>query len=191
MAFPIAVQQILHRETPSCRRRTKLAVQRDAGKAPYRCIHDQTKGSGPARLLGIACCLLSKNLCGKLNLDVKAVWIRILALFAVAVLLANTQCYARCARGACGSASVPSNCHHRHTKSPEGDPGPCPLQHNQFTGPEAGIAKVSPATTRIITLPVLAGNSSVAVTGLHFLLQVDTGSPPAGHGLSMSSVLRV
>ena len=130
-------------------------------------------------------------MCGKLNLDVKAVWIRILALFAVAVLLANTQCYARCARGACGSASVPSNCHHHHTTSPEGDPGPCPLQHNQFTGPGAGIAKVSLETTRFLTLPVLAGDSTVAVTGLQFLPQVDIGSPPARRGRSMSSVLRV
>ena len=130
-------------------------------------------------------------MCGKLNLDVKAVWIRIFALFAVAVLLANTQCYATCARGACGSASVPSNCHHHHTKSPEGDPDPCPLQHNQFTGPGVGIAKVSLETTRILTLPVLAGDSIVAVKGLQFFSQVDTGSPPARCGLAMSSVLRV
>jgi hypothetical protein len=122
---------------------------------------------------------------------VKAVWIRIFALCAVAVLLANAQCYATCASFACGSASAPSDCHHHNHESPEGDQGPCPLQHNQFTGPEAGIAKVSLEITRILTLPVLAGDSTVAVTGLQFLPQVDTGSPPAGRGRSMSSVLRV
>jgi hypothetical protein len=121
---------------------------------------------------------------------VKTVWIRIFALFAVAVLLANTQCYAECASFACGSASPPSNCH-RHHKSSEEDPGRCPLQHNQFSSPEAGIAKVSLETIRSLTQPVLAWDSSVAVTGLQFLPQVDTGSPPARRGRSMISVLRV
>src|SRR5260370_29701277 len=115
---------------------------------------------------------------------------RIFAVFCVAVLLAVAQCYANWTSFACCSSSAPSNCHHYH-KSSEGDPGPCPLQHNQFFGPEAGIAKVSVEISTILTLPVLAGDSSAAVTGLQFLPQVDTGSPPARRGRAMSSVLRV
>jgi hypothetical protein len=129
--------------------------------------------------------------CGKFNSGVKAVWVRIFALFAFAVLLANAQCYAICTGDGCGLTRAPSNCHHHHPKSSDGDPGPCPFQHSQFSAPEAGIAKISLETTAIFVVPLLVGFSSAAVAGLHFLPRLATGSPPARGGGSTISVLRL
>jgi hypothetical protein len=116
--------------------------------------------------------------------------IRVLALIGVAALLANAQCYAKCAMTAVDSGHAPSDsCHHR--ESSQGDPAPCPNQHAELSGPEAGIAKISLETTTVLSLPILTRDPSAAVRDPQVFAQVDTGSPPGGNCRSTISVLRV
>jgi hypothetical protein len=127
----------------------------------------------------------------KLNSGMLAGRIRVFALIGVAALLANAQCYATCAMAAAGSGHAPSDdsCHHR--KSSQGDPAPCPNQHSELSGPEAGIAKISLETTTILSLPILTQDSSAAVRDPQGFVKVDTGSPPGANCCSTISVLRI
>jgi hypothetical protein len=135
-------------------------------------------------------CAFKALLYAKLDLRMRAGWIRILALIGVAALLGNAQCYAKCVIAACGSSHAPSDsCHHQKTS--QGDSAPCPRQYSDISGPEAGIARVSLETTTIVTLPVLTQDSSAVVSDPQFLAQVDTGSPPGRNCWSTISVLRL
>jgi hypothetical protein len=135
-------------------------------------------------------CAFKTLVCAKLDLRMRAGWIRILALIGVAALLGNAQCYAKCVSAPCGSGHAPSDsCHHQKTS--QGDPASCPSQYSDISCPEAGIARISLETTTIVTLPVLTQDSSAAVRDPQFLTQVDTGSPPGRHCCSTISVLRI
>jgi len=91
---------------------------------------------------------------------------------------------------AASSGHAPSDsCHHR--ESSQGDPAPCPNQHAELSGPEAGIAKISLETTTILSLPILTQDSSAAVKDPQGLAQIDTGSPPGANYCSTISVLRI
>lgn len=116
-------------------------------------------------------------------------WIRVSVLFAVAMLLANTQCYGACTAALRRSAEAPStSCHHH--KSSHGDDAACPYSHSEFAGPEVRIAQISVATA-IPILPVLAADSSAVIPEPPVFSQSDTGSPP-GVDISLAiSVLRI
>ena len=125
----------------------------------------------------------------KLNLGMEAGWIRAFVLIAVAALLGNAQCYGTCGGSACGSAQAPSSsCHHQ--KSSHEDATPCRHQHSEFSGPEAGIAKINLAMSPLI-LPLLTADSSTVFTQPQLLSQPNTGSPPGSDFCSTISVLRI
>ena len=124
------------------------------------------------------------------NSDVQGVWIRIFALLSIAMILANAQCYASCTGGIGNLPSAASHCH-RHHKSSDGDPSPCPFQHSQFSAPEPGIAKVNPAANDSFVITAISGDLGPAVNGLQSLPRFDTGPPRDLAGRSMISVLRV
>jgi hypothetical protein len=117
-------------------------------------------------------------------------WIPTFALVAVAALLCNAQCYANCVNTARDSDRAPSgSCHHH--KSSQGDAAPCPHQHSEFSGPEAGVAKLSLETITTLTLPALTQDLSAAVSDPQLLPRADTGSPPGASCRSAISVLRI
>src|SRR5258708_39414657 len=71
-------------------------------------------------------------------------WNRAFAWFALATVLVNAQCLSICATASCSSAPKRSSRCHQHDSSRQ-DESNCSHQHSEFTGPEAGVAKVSVA----------------------------------------------
>ena len=116
-------------------------------------------------------------------------WSRAFALIAVLVLIGNAACLGECVAGGCGLAKAPtSRCHHHKSSSDE--TAPCPHQHNEFSSPEIGIAKINiVSSVAAIAWPPAAITSGLLLTP--FCLKPDVGSPPGPPTLSQVSVLRI
>ena len=116
-------------------------------------------------------------------------WSRLIVLVALAAFIGNANCLGNCAAAACKPAKgLSKGCHHH--KQSNRDLAKCTHQHSEFTGPEAGLSKITLAATS--TVPLIPHKSTVAVS-LEPLARwfLDMGPPVhslAGHSIP---VLRI
>ncbi len=114
--------------------------------------------------------------------------IRAVALIAVGALLGSANCYGDCLSAACRSVQLPSSGCHHHKSSHDDQPG-C-VHHPDFTGPEAGSAKVGVAKAVPVVAP-LTTDSTSALMEPPLLMPRDTGSPPDRLSSRPISALRI
>jgi hypothetical protein len=121
-------------------------------------------------------------------------WLRVFALVPVALLMAEAQCMASCAAGACtpAQASFPGNCHH-HGQVPR-DGSHCPYQHSVFASPEDGAALASaPVAIQIhpVTAELAGGPMTGAAEPVPTTFPSAAPSPPFATFATTISVLRI
>ena len=124
-------------------------------------------------------------------------WIRPVALFAVAALLAHAQCYANCLVEDDGSSGTSD--YHHHDSSIGGDAGhdgdtghddDAGCLQQPFVGPQFSIANVSSVLPASMMLPAPAHLDRVVIH-VQIFARLETGSPPPILASAAITILRV